>query len=448
MTTRRKFLLLAVTVLAFYGVQPARAVGDPGPVSKNICDTCACTPNNVAPLTVNCTCTKTKLLIVREQDTALLSSARDLTLANCSFVSLPSSGLSGSTSLVRVTVRDMKLFHYTAGLFPALESLSVEDVGELVLDGFGPANRTLRHLTLRRTTVLSLVKGTVTAAAPLRRVLFDRVDVAEIESGALVMSFVGDGDNGQQAAADGFTVVDSTVKSVQPGGVTVRSGAVRIINSTLDDLASGAVVVDDARGGIRLSGNRLGAMAGDSVSAVRLDGDAAVHVSGNAFHVLPADMQLLRSERPAEFVGNDVDSVDLGPFLFGLGAAVRASENRFTCDCDPRRISVLKLNQVFPGLLQPDDDSRFARLLADNYCREPANTTLASYRDLLVREIVCKGTNVTAVQPPQSPTTQAQPSRDTAAQNRGNTVATGIAAYVIAAAVATPLLLLRNLSVG
>lgn len=133
-----------------------------------------------------------------------------MTLASCGFVSLPSSGLSECTALTRVTVRDMKLFHYTAGLFPALESLSVEDVGELVLDGFGPANRTLRHLTLRRTNVTRLVKGTVTAVTPLRRVLFDQVDVEEIESGALEMVFSEAGDN-IQAAADGFTIVDSTV---------------------------------------------------------------------------------------------------------------------------------------------------------------------------------------------------------------------------------------------
>ncbi|CAI6361363.1 unnamed protein product [Macrosiphum euphorbiae] len=445
MTTRHKFLLLAATLLALYGTAGAQSRGAAGPVGRSICDTCACAPDNVTPVTVNCTCTKTKLLIVREQDTAILSSVQDLTLASCGFVSLPSSGLSSSTSLSRVTVRDMKLFHYTAGLFPALESLSVEDVGELVLDGFGPANRTLRHLTLRRTTVFRLVKGTVTAAAPLRRVLFDRVDVDEIESGALDMSFVSDGDNGQlQAAADRFTVVDSTIKSVQSGGVTVRSGAVRILNSTLDDLASGAVVVDNARGSIRLSGNRLGGMTGDSLSAVRWDGDGNVQVDGNLFRTLPADMQLLRSERPTEFVGNEVDSVDLSPFLFGLGPVVRATDNRFTCDCDPRRISVLKLNQVFPGLLQPDTDSRFARLLADNYCRQPANTTLAGYRDLLVREIACKGANLTVVQPPQSSTAQSPPSSDTAAPNRGNTVGT---MYVTAAAVAT-LLLLRNLSVN
>lgn len=149
-------------------------------------------------------------MIVRDQDASLLSSVRDLTLASCGFVSLPASGLHSSKSLVRVTVRDMKLFHYTAGLFPALESLLVEDVGELVLDGFGTANRTLRYLTLRRTTVPRLVKGTVTAGAPLRRVIFDRVDVDEIEAGALDMVFVSESDN-DQAAADGFTVVDSSV---------------------------------------------------------------------------------------------------------------------------------------------------------------------------------------------------------------------------------------------
>lgn len=142
-----------------------------------------------------------------------MTSVRELTLANCGLVSMPPSGLSRSTALARVTVRDMTLFHYTSGMFPALESLSVEDVGELVIDGFGPANRTLRHLTLRRSNVLRLVKGTVTQGAPLHRVLFDRVNVDEIETGALDMTFVNQGDNGQ-AAADGFTVVDSTVNII------------------------------------------------------------------------------------------------------------------------------------------------------------------------------------------------------------------------------------------
>lgn len=229
---------------------------------------------------------------------------------------------------------------------------------------------------------------------------------------------------------------------MQSSGVAVRFGAVRILNSTLDNLASGAVVVDDARRGVRLSGNRLGSMAGDSLSAMQWDGgDAAVRVDENEFRTLPADMQLLRSERPADFVGNHVDNVDLGPFLFGLGPAVRAADNLFTCDCDPRRISVLKLNKVFPGLLQPDVDTRFAGLLADNYCRQPANTTLAGYRDLLVREIVCEGANVTAIQPPlQTSTGHPQPSKDTVAQNRGNAVATA-AAYASAAAVVTSFLL-------
>lgn len=165
-----------------------------------------------------------QLLIIRDKDVASLSSVRDLTLASCGFVSLPSSGLSASKSLSRVTVRDIKQFHYTVGLFPALETLSVEDVEVLVLDGFGPANRTLRHLTLRRVTEVRLAKAVVTATAPLRRVLFDRVNVDEIESGALDMTFVSDGENGQ-AAADGFTIVDSTVTiNIRNFTIPINSG--------------------------------------------------------------------------------------------------------------------------------------------------------------------------------------------------------------------------------
>ncbi|VVC31367.1 Leucine-rich repeat domain, L domain-like [Cinara cedri] len=381
----------------------------------SVCDSCECLPDNVAPVTVNCTCTKSKLLIFREQDSALLSSVRDLTLASCGFVSLPSSGLSECTALTRVAVRDMKLFHYTAGLFPALESLSVEDVGELVLDGFGPANRTLRHLTLRRTNVNRLVKGTVTAVAPLRRVLFDQVNVDEIESGALEMVFVGDGDNVQAAAADGFTIVDSLIKSVASGGVSVRSGMLRILNSTLEDMTSGAVVVDDSKSSIRLSANRFASMVNDSVSVLQPDGPT-VYVDGNKFLTLPADLQLFKSERAVEFRDNEVENVDLGRFLFDIDAGVRVTGNRFVCDCDPRRISVLKINQVFPDLM-PDADSRLSQLLTDNYCLKFENTTLADYRDLLVKEIACKGTTVTTV---QSPTSSQPPSRDVNDFNRGN----------------------------
>jgi len=68
MTTRLKFLqMLTVTFLALYGTAGAQSRGGgavtvaSGPVGRNICDTCACDPDNLIPLTVNCTCTKTKV---------------------------------------------------------------------------------------------------------------------------------------------------------------------------------------------------------------------------------------------------------------------------------------------------------------------------------------------------------------------------------------------------
>jgi len=211
--------------------------------------------------------------------------------------------------------------------------------------------------------------------------------------------------------------------------VIVRTGAVRILNSTFDYMASGALVVDDGKGGVTLSGNRLGDLVGDSVSVAGTDGD--VRVDGNEFRDLPADMQLLKSaERPVEFRDNAVANVDLGPFLFDVGAAVRVVGNRFACDCDPRRTSVLKIDQVFPGLL-PGADGRLSRLLAENYCQRPDNTTLAGYRDLLVTGVACEGANLTTGRP-------RDPSQATsdAADRPGNAASVRRAAVVLVAAVA------------
>lgn len=179
--------------------------------------------------------------------------------------------------------------------------------------------------------------------------------------------------------------------------MSVKSGTVRIFNSTLDALASGSVTVDGAKG-VRLTGNKLGgvAVAGDSVT---VQGSGEVYVDGNEFRSLPADLQLIKSDRPVTFRDNVVDDVDLGPFLFNVGPAVRVSGNRFECDCDPRRISVLKLNQVFPGLLS-EADTRFADMLTENFCQKPEHMTLAGYRDQLIKEIACEGTNVTTAAPP------------------------------------------------
>ncbi|XP_050429257.1 uncharacterized protein LOC126838676 [Adelges cooleyi] len=379
------------------------------PTSRSICETCACSPPNATPVMVNCTCVKTKFLIIREQDTMLLSGVRDLTLAGCGLVSLPSSGLSGSPLLSRVTVRDMKLFHYTAGLFPALESLTVEDVGGLVLDGFGPANRTLKQLVLRRTSVQRLVRGTIPASAPLQKVMLDRVDVDEIEAGALDMTFV-------RGESDGFSIVNSAIKTIGAGGVLVRSGSVKIINSTMDELYAGSVIVEDAKD-IRLSGNRLGnvSLVGDSLSVVRSPpagaGASTIMVDSNEFMTLPADLQLFKTDRSVSFINNVVRDVDLGPFLFGVGPNVRVSNNQFECDCDSRRISVLKLNQVFPGLLPEADDSRFAGLLVDNYCKRPNDMSLAGYRDELVAGKACPGTTLPTA-PPTPSTTSAVDTND------------------------------------
>lgn len=205
-------------------------------------------------------------------------------------------------------------------------------------------------------------------------------------------------------------------KSVQTNGISVRSGEMRILNSTLDDLASKAITVP---GMARLSGNRFDAMVGDSVlvanASADVDGEdgAAVHVTGNRFRTLPTDFQLSMSERPVVFCNNAVENLDLPPFLYGVRPAVNVTGNRlFACDCDPRRISMLKPNQLVQGM-GPDADDQLSQLLANNYCTEPsANTTLAAYREQLIKGTACEGTYLaTASSPASSPPAD---SRDTA----------------------------------
>lgn len=61
MTTCHQFLLLTVAFLATYSIATVAIA----PSSRSICDICACLPDNVAPTTVNCTCsnaTRTKVI--------------------------------------------------------------------------------------------------------------------------------------------------------------------------------------------------------------------------------------------------------------------------------------------------------------------------------------------------------------------------------------------------
>ncbi|XP_050534564.1 uncharacterized protein LOC126901810 [Daktulosphaira vitifoliae] len=402
------FILVNLLLNSEIGAQPG---------NKSICETCACFPTNVAPTSVNCTCIKNKFLIIRPTDASLLLAVKELTLAACGLVSLPPSGLPNANLLKKVTVRDIKLFHYTAGLFPVLETLVIENVDGLVLDGFGQANNTLKELELRRTKVQKFVQGTVPASAPLRKITLDSVEIEEIEPGALDMSFSHD-------KVEGFSMINSSVKTIEAGGVMVRSGSVKIVNSTFDKLHSGSIIVEEGRE-INLSGNKFNnvSLVGDSVtiSRSRNFGDGNVTIDGNEFFSLPADLQIFKTDRHVTFANNIVHDVDLGPFLFGVGPTVRVSGNRFECDCDSRRTSVLKLNQVFPGLLS--DDSYFTVLLAENNCKQPASMTLAGYRDELIAGKTCPGTSLPTAEPTTPPMPTDSPSKSSSRSSSEITMA-------------------------
>lgn len=54
-------LLAAATLFACVRLAADQPLTGAGPVDRSVCDTCACAPDNVAPTTVDCTCSKTKV---------------------------------------------------------------------------------------------------------------------------------------------------------------------------------------------------------------------------------------------------------------------------------------------------------------------------------------------------------------------------------------------------
>lgn len=77
---RKQLLLLGLLAVVTFSVhfgsaqaQPRSAVGVSAPAAggnRNICDTCACSPDNIAPVMVNCTCAKTKVSNVERKSYA------------------------------------------------------------------------------------------------------------------------------------------------------------------------------------------------------------------------------------------------------------------------------------------------------------------------------------------------------------------------------------------
>lgn len=119
-----------------------------------------------------------------------------------------------------------------------------------------------------------------------------------------------------------------------------------------------------------------------------------INIVENEFNSLPTD--LLRDvhvfyDKRTNFTGNVIHDVDLGGFLHSSNMEkLHFVKNRIACDCTPRKTSILRLRELFPGLL--NNKTNFDAIIDNNSCRNYNGIYLSEFKKKFLAGHICNET--------------------------------------------------------
>lgn len=127
------------------------------------------------------------MLILKDEDGDTLSNTKMLNISTCNFVSFPPNGFPKSKKLKSVQIKSMNLFHLNSGVFPYTVNLNVEDVGELIIDGFqGQPN--LANIDIKNSVLSELAEHSFKDVKSLEKLSFQNATINNIASESLIIS--------------------------------------------------------------------------------------------------------------------------------------------------------------------------------------------------------------------------------------------------------------------
>ena len=127
------------------------------------------------------------MLILKDEDGDTLVHSKVLNVSACNFVSFPPNGFPKSKKLKSIQIKSMNLFHLNSGVFPYAVNLNVEDIGELIVDGFqGQSN--LAFVDIRNSVLSELAANSFKDVKNLERLSFQNVTINNIAPESLVVS--------------------------------------------------------------------------------------------------------------------------------------------------------------------------------------------------------------------------------------------------------------------
>lgn len=120
-----------------------------------------------------------------------------------------------------------------------------------------------------------------------------------------------------------------------------------------------------------------------------------INIIENEFKSLPSS--LLRdvhvtNDKKINFVGNIIHDIDLGGFLlYSKTNKLNFSKNKIICDCTPRKTSILRLRELFPGLLT--NETNFDAIIENNSCKNYNGIHLSEFKRTFLSGLICNDTD-------------------------------------------------------
>lgn len=121
-----------------------------------------------------------------------------------------------------------------------------------------------------------------------------------------------------------------------------------------------------------------------------------VNIIENEFKSLPSN--LLRevtvvNDKKINFIGNIIHDVDLGGFILNSKLdKLNFVKNKIVCDCTPRKTSILKLRDLFPGLLT--NETNFDMIIDSNSCKNYNSMPLSEFKRKFLSGQLCNETDL------------------------------------------------------
>lgn len=181
------------------------------------------------------------------------------------------------------------------------------------------------------------------------------------------------------------------IDTIQSEGISLQLSKLEFVNTVINQVDTDGINVS----------------AGDTIDVVRCTFGPIllseslkfrankVNFIENEFKSLPSSLLkevYVLNDKKINFVGNTIHDIDLGGFLLNSETErINFVKNKIVCDCSPRKTSILRLKELFPGLLT--NETNIDSIIDSNFCKNYNGIYLSEFKRKYLSGLLCNDTD-------------------------------------------------------